>query len=85
MIVERYAPKAIYQWGSLLCRREFSEISDIDIGVEGIGSPDKLFALLGDAEALTDFPVHVVELERIEPEFRQLIVSQGRRVYERRP
>ncbi|HCM27855.1 MAG: hypothetical protein A2Z99_00060 [Treponema sp. GWB1_62_6] len=36
-ILERdFAPERIWQWGSLLDRTRFSEISDIDIAVEGI-------------------------------------------------
>lgn len=83
LIVEKYQPLRIYQWGSLLDEFSFSEISDIDIAMEGITSAETFFRIYGDAMDLTDFPVHVVQLEKIEPEFRELIVTQGKLIYER--
>jgi len=83
LIVEKYQPLRIYQWGSLLDEFSFSEISDIDIAMEGITSAETFFQIYGDAMDLTDFPVHVVQLEKIEPEFRELIVTQGKLIYER--
>lgn len=82
MIVERYRPRRIYQWGSLLDRRRFSEISDIDIAVEGIGSVEAYFQLLGDADEMTDFPVDLVEMEKIDPLHADSIRRKGRLVYE---
>ena len=44
-IVERFAPSRVWQWGSLLDRYSFSEISDIDIAIEGLdGGPAAWFA-----------------------------------------
>ena len=42
-------PQRIYQWGSLLDRTRFSEISDIDIAVEGLRGPAEFFRTLGIA------------------------------------
>ena len=83
LIINDFTPSEIWQWGSLLDRRRFSEISDIDIAVEGLGSPQKIFNLLRRAEELTNFELDVVELERIEPEFERLIRQKGKKVYER--
>ena len=83
MIRQKYNPKKIYQWGSLLDRAKFQEISDIDIAVEGLLSVEDLFALLGDAEKLSDFPLDIVELERIHPLRAKSIRERGRLVYER--
>ena len=83
VIVERYRPRRVYQWGSLLDGRCFSEISDIDIALEGIVSAETYFQLYGEAMNMTDFPIHIVQLEKIAPEFRQLIITQGKLVYER--
>lgn len=52
MIIEKYSPLKIMQWGSLLNRDLFTEISDIDIAVEGIASAEQYFKLLKDAESL---------------------------------
>ena len=53
--------------GSLLDRELFSEISDIDIAVEGLTGPEEFFAALGIAIEGTGLPVDVVELERSRP------------------
>ena len=83
MIRERYRPQRIYQWGSVLHPQRFREYSDIDIAVEGITDPESFFRLLGDAEALTSFPVDTVQLEHVEPAYRTLIQRHGAIVYER--
>ena len=82
MIISRYSPKKIVQWGSLLDSEQFDENSDIDIALEGISDPAKYFALLGDAMVLTRFPLDIVQLEKIEPEFAEIILSKGKIIYE---
>jgi predicted nucleotidyltransferase len=81
MIVREFAPLRIWQWGSLLDRRHFSARSDIDIAVEGLGRAERLFELYARAEVLTVFPLHIVELERIEAEYAGLIRNAGRLVH----
>ena len=81
MIIEKFAPKAIYQWGSVLDGGQFSEISDIDIAVEGLGAAERYFAMLGEAERLTHFPLDLVEMEHVEPEYADLIRKYGRCLY----
>ena len=83
MIIERYQPRRIYQWGSLLDRSRFREYSDIDIAVEGVDDAEHFFKMYGDAERLTDFPLDLLDLNRIEPEFAAGIRQRGVRVYER--
>lgn len=83
MIVDHYSPDYIYQWGSLLDKRKFSDVSDIDIAVSGLKTADAVFRLLGEAEDMTDFPLDIVELERLDPLHRKSIKQKGRLVYER--
>lgn len=83
MLERDYRPTRIWQWGSLLDRSRFSEISDIDIAVEGIADTETFFELFGKAFALTDFPLDLVELERIEPIHADSIRRNGRLAYER--
>jgi predicted nucleotidyltransferase len=83
MIKADYQPEAIYQWGSVLDRDQFSSISDIDIAVEGLKSAEKFFALLGKAETLTRLPLDIVEMEHVEPEYAYLIKTYGRCVWKR--
>ncbi len=83
VIRERHSPRRIYQWGSLLDRRQFQEISDIDIAVEGLSGPEEIFAVYGEAEKLTLLPLDIVELEKIHPAHARSIRERGRLVYER--
>jgi predicted nucleotidyltransferase len=84
MIVASYDPARIYQWGSLLEERHFSEISDIDLAVEGITDPASLSAMRADAERLTAFPLDIVAIEHIHPAYAEHIRRRGRIVYERK-
>lgn len=79
----RYNPERIYQWGSLLDFSRFSEISDIDIALEGIDGPEEYFAILGDAMKMTGFPLDIVEMKNLDPETAEEIRKKGRLVYER--
>ena len=82
MIVEKYQPLRIYQWGSLLRTDQFQESSDIDIAIEGICDSETFFALLGDAMKMTDFSLDILQIEKIEPEFVEIIKMKGKVVYE---
>ena len=85
VIVHKYAPQRVYQWGSLLAPERFSEISDIDIAIEGIRSAADYFAMLGDAMELTAFPLDLVDLDKIDPLHAASIRQHGRLVYSRIP
>lgn len=82
MVIERYRPKRLIQWGSLLDSGKFDERSDIDLATEGVVEAERYFALLGDAMAMTAFRVDIVQLEKIEPEFAEIIRSKGVVIYE---
>jgi predicted nucleotidyltransferase len=83
MIVKEYKPLRIYQWGSLLEDRHFSEISDIDIAVEGITDTAALSGLRAAAEQLTYFQLDIVAIEHVHPAYAEHIRHRGRVVYER--
>lgn len=83
LAVEKYRPARIYQWGSLLYPRSFSERSDIDIAVEGIASAEDFLALYGEACALTGFELDLVQLEKAYPAHAASIRERGRLIYER--
>jgi predicted nucleotidyltransferase len=87
-IVDRIAgdfrPARIYQWGSLLDRPRFRSYSDIDIAVEGITDAAEWIALERAAWKMTGFPLDLVQLEHIEPEYADIIRGKGRVVYERK-
>lgn len=81
-IVARYAPRRIWQWGSLLDRSRFSEISDIDLAIEGLAGPKEFFDVLGDAMAMTKFPVDIVEIGKVGKENARYIRKTGKLIYE---
>ncbi len=83
-IIRAYRPTRLYQWGSLLRPGRFSEISDIDIAVEGLTSAESYFTLLAEADEMTGLPVDIVEMEKIHPLHAQSIREKGRLVYEQK-
>jgi predicted nucleotidyltransferase len=60
MIIHEFSPQRVHQWGSLVTGEHFQEISDIDIGLEGITDPAEYFSLCSRVEAMTEFPLHIV-------------------------
>ena len=82
-IAEQVNPRRIYQWGSLLDRSRFSEISDIDLAVEGLRGPAEFFRTLGIAMDGTTLPVDVIELEKVPEDIAERIRTRGALVHER--
>ena len=82
-IAEQVNPRRIYQWGSLLDRKRFSEISDLDLAVEGLNGPAEFFQILGIAMNGTALPVDVVELEKLPADVAERIRKRGALVHER--
>ena len=83
-IAAQVNPRRIYQWGSLLDRNRFSEISDVDIAVEGLSGAAEFFQVLGIAMNGTALPVDVVEMEKLPADVAQRIRERGALVHERR-
>ena len=82
-IVTQVNPRRIYQWGSLLDRKRFSEISDVDIAVEGLNGPAEFFQVLGIVMNGTSLPADVVELEKVPADVVDRIRTRGALVHER--
>ena len=82
-IAAQVNPRRIYQWGSLLDRKRFSEISDLDLAVEGLNGPAEFFQVLGIAMNGTALPVDVVELEKLPADIAERIRKRGALVHER--
>jgi hypothetical protein len=85
-IIERIArvhnPPRIYQWGSLVETGHFTELSDIDIALEGLRSTEEYFAILGEVMGMTAFPLDIIELEKVGAETAEGIRRRGRIVHE---
>ncbi|MEW6755506.1 MAG: nucleotidyltransferase domain-containing protein [Candidatus Latescibacterota bacterium] len=82
MVGAKYRPTRIYQWGSVLRPGGFRQYSDIDLATEGITDPQTHFALLGEAQGMTRFPLDLVQMEKIAPEHAADIRQHGKVVYE---
>lgn len=82
LIIRQYHPCRVFQWGSLLRPGDFKPYSDIDIAIEGVTDAERFFALLGEAQALSRFPLDIVQLEKIAPEYADDIRRYGKMVYE---
>ena len=77
-IAAQHRPRRIYQWGSLVHTERFSEISDIDIALEGLNCDEPtLAAIRTQAESMTDFHVDLVVMERLDPGRADLIRRFG--------
>ncbi|MFI5367524.1 MAG: nucleotidyltransferase family protein [Spirochaetia bacterium] len=83
VIAGRYRPSRIYLWGSLVDDRHFSEMSDIDIALEGITDPVELSEIRSTAEKLTRLPLDIVAIEHVHPAYAEHIRRRGRVAYER--
>ena len=82
-IARDFDPLRIYQWGSLVAPGHFSELSDIDIAVEGITDPALFSALVGKAADMTRFELDIVQIERVHPAYADHIRRRGRIAHER--
>ena len=77
-LAEEYRPRRIYQWGSLVHTERFREISDIDIAIEGMACDEQALASIrSQAELMTDLPVDLVVMGRLEPGRANLIRRFG--------
>ena len=83
VIAQRYRPTRVYQWGSLLDRSRFRRYSDVDIAVEGVTDSRTWESLERTVWDLCEFPLDLVQLERVEPEYAEIIRMKGALVYER--
>ena len=64
-------------------RGEAKPDSDIDVAVSGILDAQTFFRLCARAQDLSDFPVHIVQMETIGPSYAASIKKRGRLVHER--
>lgn len=81
-IIERYNPRRILQWGSVLRPEYFREFSDIDFAVEGV-SGEVFWEMYRTAEELTRFPLHLLHWEFVPEYYQRHLLLMGKVVYER--
>ena len=82
MVIEEFTPLHILQWGSVLKEKDFSEVSDIDLAIEGVDSV--LFMRLQEkAERMTEFPLDLLRWEDVDPCFKRVLKKKGTMIYEK--
>lgn len=76
--------RRVITWGSILRPHQFTELSDVDICIEGVSSPEdwnRLERTLLDAVTL---PLDLVRWEELSPPHRESIIARGKVLYEHR-
>lgn len=82
-IVRDVDPMRIYQWGSLVQTPHFSELSDIDIAVEGAPDATRLYEVVAEVQRATGLDLDIVRMENVHSAHASFIRRWGRIVYER--
>ena len=72
----------IFQWGSLLHPETFDELSDVDIALTHVRSPEEYFQIQGALMKMTEFPLDCIELDKVSPENRDLLLLKGKWIHE---
>ena len=80
-ILKKYHVKKIILFGSLVDINHFRLHSDIDIAVEGL-DPKRFFEAYGEIMSAIDFPVDLKPIEKLEPFFKQRIMTYGEIIYD---
>jgi len=65
LVINEGNPREIWQWGSVLTG-DFRDYSDIDIAVTGL-EYRKFIELAELCQELTKFPLHMVDLDQLDP------------------
>jgi len=83
MVKEHADPKRIILFGSRATGKG-REYSDFDIAVEGVEMSIRKERLLKEAldQKLGIYMVDLIDLDTVDPEFKKLILEQGRVIYE---
>ncbi len=81
-IRERYPHVGIFQWGSLLHSESFDELSDVDIALTNVKSPQEFFQIQGSLMKMTEFFLDCIELDKISPENRGILLQKGKWIHE---
>ena len=76
LLIERHQAGRVVLFGSL-ATGSYSEISDVDLAVEGL-APERYFQALADLMDLVGGPVDLVRIEDAVPSLRSCIEEEGR-------
>jgi predicted nucleotidyltransferase len=77
LLRERFGATNVILFGSLAHGLWYSEISDIDLACEGLGSEAYLLAVARLQDISDEFTVDLVSLESCRPGLREAILKEG--------
>ncbi|MEA5620669.1 nucleotidyltransferase domain-containing protein [Cronbergia sp. UHCC 0137] len=83
LIINKYQPQQIIQWGSILEPKHFSEASDIDLAVVGLDWMT-FMQMFAEAEDIAIFPLDLVRWETLHASFQKILLMKGKIIYEKR-
>ena len=83
IVIDHYRPERIIQWGSILRPDRFTEMSDIDIAVEGVTDPETWSKMERELLDCVSFSLDLVPFEKLRTEHKSDILKRGIVVYER--
>ena len=76
------AVKRVRTWGSMLRPDRFTELSDVDVGVEGVDSPQVWSQIERELLDEVRLPLDLVRWESLMEPHRKSIEARGKVVYE---
>lgn len=82
LLIEKFEAEAVYLFGSLVWSDIHAPETDIDLAVSGL-SPERYLEAVSYLERESNFPVDLVELEKVSDHLRQRILAEGKLLSER--
>lgn len=79
LLIEEFGINAVYLFGSVAWGGEFVPDTDIDLAVQGLDGPRLLDAIHFIAQE-SDFPLDLVDIDRVPDQLRNRIVTSGLRL-----
>lgn len=77
--------RRVITWGSILRPDRFTELSDIDICIEGVSDPEEWSRLERALLDVVTFPLDLVRWEELIAPHREAVLARGEVVYESEP
>ena len=84
LLSEKFAVEAVYLFGSLVWRNIHSRDTDIDLAVSGL-PPERYLEAVAYLDQESNFPVDLVDLNKVPDSLRQRIMAEGQLLDEREP
>lgn len=84
VLIENFEAEAVHLFGSLVWSDIHTPETDIDLAVSGL-APERYLEAMSYLERESNFPVDLVELEKVSDHLRQRILTEGKLLSEREP